>query len=625
VWLESGEGRDVAVTLEIDNSLVPSPTSGSLALSGTMSITSGTEKLSVPWAYIKAARARVRHDSDGPTALFWSSAHGMTISSRRLDDGSIDTILPAGTYDLLLIDPTQPPGGVGLTMSNARIVMRESIPIDGQMSFDIPAAEARNTLRMGGKDEAGTLLAELPHMEDVFPKKGEDSRWYSTRYTIEYPEESAIDRFDILSLTSDSLPISNVSDRFRLFAGEYYSDVQERNKVYTQQYPPLQGVAGDVTFESIPYVSQEVEFVFPPSSFHRTFSFLHTVGVMRGGSSSVTGVTRSIAEPRGDTWRGTLYLTPQVDDHHTFSIFPNSIVEPDRGPGWGGPEMDGPMMRIVEGRIGLTSDQSPSPMAYIADPVETLRLGDGPICLTGRSYADDKQYNADLSILGPLLDKRVRAVRFTRFALYRDDTNEEVAFRDSVAFPGLMVPTDGPGIYRAEYLNTSSFPGGFPGTVLRTDWIDTSLEDRVPPTFHGLRILDSLAHSASRVPVGDAARLLFAVSDYSLDGAGRVTADTLDAAAVRVSYRVGALDAWKPLTLRQVAVDLGSSADLGHPPSGTIFEADLGPATKAKAEVHIRIETRDVAGNRSEQVFAPAFVVGDYQRLGPARRRGVGR
>ena len=591
VELAAGESKTIAVTLRVENGVVPSPEQGSLALSGRVKVRAEGTEISLPWAFVKAAKAKVTMADNGGYYVIFVNKTGLTQTFIPPNTRtSPDVFLAAGTYDILIrqagfIDPSQP--GISLLFEKQRI--------DGLAVVEASPALATATIQLEATDQNGQ---SLDHRVRGF--------WQCLNEEFyAWPKDTWV------ALSSDvhRTPVYRVkpfSDRFTMLPGQECAN-SEMRVAYAANHEPLRGVTGDVTrrIGAADWVKVPVEITVPEET--TASAFLGPMFLWRGPNWTFQSIQalRPVEMPDGK-WSGTMFLTRDYLPGHGFSVHASAVSirygSDGRPLGPPMPVVEAPILRVEDGRIVNTPWLTATPTAYAIPPGYTFRLGEGPLYPEAAIGDEQGLFLHGGFWIGALGDERW-ATTFTA---------EEKLYDESGALVHAGPRLGDVELAKGKYRYVSTVPtniDGIPGRATLTGEFDSRRSDGETPTLSALRLESNGVPVTGRIAPGSALTAIFSFYDRrpltDQRGSKRVP---VDGDAVRAFYRAAGATEWTPLSIVVTTVDDGDWEVLGHVGRGTVFRADL--PTTLRGAVELRFTAHDPEGNVFDYVLAPAFAVG---------------
>jgi len=325
--LAAGASDEVTVSISVAENSAPL-TSDSYAFGGMLSLDTATAQTHLPWALVKASRATLLTDMD-LIGQFWIGPARVP-SAVIIDEGTTETLLPPGDYDLFLAGVEVP---LGATAPSAEsLVVLDARPVRGDVTLTANRSLASHTITFDGVDANGMRLF----------RPSTPAASYVPRTRLLMPAGSYLQALDLPSYNLAKIAISDVSSRWSVLAIETLFD--REHATFTQvNHAPLKGIAADVELTNAPSELRHAP-VKLPSNYEVTIgSVVATKGVS-------TKVTASAVD---------FYLNPS--DPSFASAF--SITAPD----------------LLVPSIAARGDRIEIGSAYSAADGETLVFGVGPL------------------------------------------------------------------------------------------------------------------------------------------------------------------------------------------------------------------------------------------------------
>jgi len=586
----AGDSQEVVFTLAVANEQVPFPDQGSLAFSGTATVNSTDKSYRVPWAFVKASRLALTLD----VPLFdFVLADEKAIFTQR--DGAVSDdltelvfVVPKGTYDFVAGFFEVDSGGV-----TRRFVIRENVVLDGALDLTVNSVEAEHQIAITGLDFQGNQFASL---ENGIRGIG-----------IAFPNQSSgsvLAQLGSLNTFQD-LRVSTLTERISLMFGDVIYVPGTDNVFHVIQYDQINGITSDVNLSNDPaqFVAQDLSASYPNAFNNRA---VHAIGFLRTQSKTRTfsvGFRMRSFNLNSDEWRGKLFVMPDQSNGFGFSLSLEAaarLFEFDQT--WFSTDQ----LRVFDGRVGSTFSYSISPAAYLSPDQGTMTFGVSPIYPRVLMGNDKTAITGLISFKGALNESRHSDQARAEYSLY-DAENNLIPIEPEFGFFSLDVDES---TYRLQVVNKNYFIAGGNGTGTLNAAFDLSQEDANPPRLTGLRIENSQNIATPNLEHAETATLLFSVIDQDLDN-GTELFFLRDSS--RAFYKEFGTDTWHELSVAPVLVDSMASEKTGHNRAGYLFSADLTEATKFdSAAIDLKIQTRDAAGNTTEWLLEPAFVVGNF-------------
>jgi hypothetical protein len=590
VSLQPGESAEVVVSVSVENAKVPYAAAGSLSYSGFVEVRSASDLLRVPWAFVKAARMRVRYTDDAAEArVFLGGLSAPTRFLPSIDRNLFEMVVPPGSYSLVLITFAEVDPRLETT-----VVVRDDQFIDGEREFDLSPADAPYRLTFTANDEDGRPFRHersegeclpfryLVFHTQVFGSRGFDLL-YSTgtwRYVISYPPD---------------IRTSSIPDRYSFLGGEVCRDAT-LSKFYVLEYAPIRGVSADVSRQAggAELRAQKTRLLFPPTS--GGWRLLNFSGLFVDGPSPGVHVPGFFLHGwPSPEWNGTVFLARSADPD--LALRPILAAHTDQA------RLTTHPLRVIDGGVASFSTWTPSPTTFVATPADPMEFGLGPVLpkLALTSFPNGALIQAHFT--GPL-DERIVPANPPAFRLFdgngrlkRQDETDRLTIGD-LSRP-LRIEIEA---HEGRTLLSARFGGAQP--------------DPLPPSLTSLVVLDSRSQPSDRLGRGLPARLRFSAIDVAGDTAapGRVKPD-----ATKVWVRPTGTAQWHPLPVAVRGEDFPDPLMSGRDPTGTVFESELTELAAGEGVFDLRVSVEDGSANTTETTFVAAFAVAES----PRRTRAV--
>jgi subtilisin family serine protease len=596
VLLNPGESAEVAVGVSVENAKVAYAAAGSLSYSGFVEVRSASGVLRVPWAFVKAARMRVRYtDSEAAARVFLGGWTAPTLVLPSIGPNMFEMLLAPGSYSLVVMTFAEVAPYRETTM-----IVRDAQFIEGERELDLSPADAPYRLTFTANDERGQPLR----------REGSETECLPFRYLSFHSQDFGHRGLDLLYSTGnwrvmDSYPpdirASSVTDRYSFFSGEVCLDATS-SKFYVLHYAPIRGVSGDVTRQAggAELRAQKTRFVLPPTADGRRMLGLSSRVIEGPGINELSpAFYRDWQFPE---WNGTVFLARSAEPDR--ELRPYFEVQTDQAFVVTHP------LRVTDGGVASFSSWAPSPTTFVASPADSLDFGSGPVIpkLAFTGLAEGAQVQAHFA--GPL-DELIVPANPAALRLFDRDGELQREEPDALTIEDLSEPV------RLELeAHRTHVLQAHEGRALVSARFGGTRSDRLPPSLTTLAVLDVRSQPTNRLTRGAPARLRFSAIDAA-DGTaapGRVKLD-----ATKVWARPTGTEQWRPVPVFVRGEDFEDPLMSGRDPAGTIFEAALEELTREEGVFDLRISVEDGSANTAEMTLEPAFAV----EAGGRRSRSV--
>ncbi len=572
--IDSLDTNRIAVTLTVDNNIVPYPVTGSLAYEGQIVISGTSNSIRIPWAFIKASQLSLTFDQPSPVVFLTNSFQSVNSFDdfNWLDPYTAEVNLAAGEYELVASSSSG---------ENTLLIIRENVQIQGTETLNIEAAEAEYLISLKGVDINGSLLSE--------------QGGYSS-YALHLPESMQIPGI-VMSFWQTPLYISRISDRYKMTNAELYVESRQPYKdlIYVLQHDLISGVQSNV------------EQINDPSNYFEAPLKLSPVpGASDGEIWLVTGIRQilndlwvyyglvTISNSSNSQWEGVLYHTSDKLEKLSYVAWIESKLP--------GNEMFVEPIGLVDDKIASYRGSRATPNIHRFDEGQELVFGKNPIFAAiehSNNRNNEIGLRAFLDFLGPLGEYRNSDLSQTTYTLF--DGQAPIISTDSV---GLVVQYDLPaGCYRLEVENLAARLNNVQVKASISNSFDLALSDPNPPIFTSLKLLNSTNYPTQQLQPDEAGTLYFSAADFAhlieeMNYLPVVNDST------RLFYKYHGEENWQALTTEVVIEDSAI---------GFLYRADVSDLThRDSAAVDLRMTIKDPAGNRSEFRLEPAFAIGDF-------------
>jgi subtilisin family serine protease len=571
--LQPGASADVAVELQTANATFEFP--NDWLVGGDIRVTGGATA-SIPWALLRAARARVTYDGLAATvlALGPGGAQGQIVR----DPQSVEVLLsPGKRWDFLLY-------GFDHEGGERRFIVKPGVEIDGDHVVEIRKSDASIEVTLDARDEHGASLSarsaadpRILHLigSRLFWRSGNDS----------FRTLIADHRHDTRRLF-----YSPLSDDYQLYHFEQFVDF-EAGRTYTVEHDAVRGLSAPLTLAS------------------GGSDLMAATVRWRGTPSTVRTCVYDALTDTISTSFASCYAAPAPAAnsfiHHVnaerFPLAHNGMI-------FTAGEV---MTQALRGRgehVVASSDFTPALTALQLEPGGGFTIGAAPgypFALPGtRTAAWFRQpFPGVYSAAGDALAARVEWTTFDR-----DGTRTGTGSWGGAGGAEPLAPRQ----------LSSLLARHDKGTLEVTFGI--SILDLNAPTLTSMSVVDAEGRLTDRLTRGDAASLRFSVADFDYTQAATALPGRPE--ATKAWVRVSGTETWQPLTVNVTGTESGSLNSLGHIPAGDLYSASLASATAVDGKwLDLRVEFADPAGNKVRWTQEAAVSVGEPSV--PPRRRVV--
>lgn len=583
--LGPGESAGVVVKVTVDNAKVPYPTAGSLSYSGFLEARSANEVLRIPWAFVKAARLRVRYADDDAYSVVFIGGHSAT--SRivwPIGWNLFENLVTPASYNVLLVSfaEVEP-------RRETAMILRDVMAIDGDQQLELSPADAPYRLTFNAADEAGNSIRA---------GESEAIQCLPFRFLMFRTQAWGYQGIDLLYSTGTlrlvtsyppDIRTSAITDRYSLFGGEVCANAG-LSRLYALDYAEIHGVTGDVTRQAggTELQGRETTLRFGPTSDRRM--------LMLGGRFALYAGTGGYAptfiwDPwPTDEWKGTVFVAPSRD--------PDMALRPLIEAQTDSVLITAHPLRVVDGGVASFSSWYPSPTTYVASPSDPIDFGLGPVLPKLAFTSVGNGADVELQLAGPL-DERILPLDSIRFRTF--DRSGHLLAEDSA--PLRIGNLSRPIVLEAE-ASGARVEARLGGTQA----------DQLPPALTSLAVLNALSQPKDRIGRGTPARLRFSAIDAPSTPVKRE--------ATKVWTRATGTTQWHPLPVAIREEDFGNPEYSGHDPQGTIYECSLASLTEQEGSYDLRIAVEDASANTLETTWEGAFEVVPNVPVPPRRPRG---
>lgn len=590
VTLAPGESANVAISTAVTNGGLPAPPDRSFSFGGRIEWSGGAVPVHLPWSLVRGAFLRVEAVSDEECFAWVVGAR------QQYEDffyGLMRVFWPLETVDVLVQQLRNPSAA-----RPYRNVLAENVDLSVNQHVVIDPIDAQFTMATSVTDDSGNTLIS-------------GDRLCAERFVLAFPQGRKVGLAQEPGLRDLWGPMS---DRVRIYTETSCADV-ERSTVYAVLHPPVHGLSSDLTRTLAPqWRRQEVRFAGDEKGHLTTTLFsMRFPGPLE--SYFVLGGWHFLMRPTPSTL--TIYYTPspapEVDLWGMLERW-GKCFDPAREHEVDCPTYQSTFFYLNEDvRVERDLYLDTSPMAYRVPPATPLTIGAAPVSAAVGLSGTVSNWEAWSYWYGPAGESKSDDDRHAWMSV-RDAGGRLLA--EGLTAKGTELLS---GAYRIDAVNTRYSIAGIQGKATSSAWIDTTKSDRAYPQFFGVRIMNGDGAQVTTIARNGAGTLRFAAADPYRDGVFTLLRRPREEAA-RVEYRLSGTADWKSLTPVVEGRHYENSRYL-RPGVGTVFSVDLSPAAAAQAgAIDVRIRIEDDAGNVSELLLEPAFLVGSSERRRAVRK-----
>jgi hypothetical protein len=544
--LAPGESRLVEVSLAVDNEILGSPTTQSLAFGGVLAVDSGgKETVRLPWAFLRAARSTFRYDGSFPE-VYWRRLPDGYESFAPIDPNGVELLLKPGTYDFAVI---------GQQADGVRLFVLESRALHGDLLLPLTDADARNEIRYGAVPpvDVGSAPAYAARTRLIFPGRNG---------SVVLPGYAA-----------RRLLSNDFSSAYEVLVTESFVN-EDSSAIVVAQHPPLRGVSSSVslTTDASAFREQQVELRFHDDATMREVMVMPRDWPRRAQEFGPMPPFARVPAS-GEVWATTIYMTPEVHEDFAGGVQLATIEAPEDE---GFRAMFSPMIRRdATGFVALQTFEKPGlPVGSVAG--EPLHFG-GSLLRPGTEFhISGSGIQADAVFRGDR-DEAHRATKLGTVYKLRNAAGVELA-RGSVPVTSFGLALPSRGRYELELETKQNLKGTF------TMRFDTTAADVEPPVFSWLSMHDAIGRRATSLPQGGNGSLVFA------------TRNAMDS-RTGVFFRRHGGASWVQLT---PVVTESDGVD-------NVYRVDLADALRLAGEFDLLLETGDIHGNITTWLLERAF------------------
>lgn len=587
--LPGGE-QSVVIELLVDNILLSWPEEYPPSYEGALTIGGTSDTLNIPWALLKASVVRLTFDSPRPGVFISSNEYAITDVDLTWEAGNTvaEGILPRGIYDIVT-------HYYGLTTN--RYVFWENMLIEGFLDTLISSSEAIHAITTWDLDEGGNPLG------------GGDELNSHQNIILTFPDSSYFRAYSLGSPISDTVMTSDFSSDFEL---QVVHRRVIQGKFYVMSHS-IEGLVIDTALVNDPfsYVSQALNFQFNPNMGNYFLTFLDGIHVKR--DEIEFGFLFGQIEP--------YYPVENPDSIQAFLT--NRIARKEVGyitalDGWDidlynfedvirGYYFFSRPFYVTEGDSVANSWWVPPKKIDVVSPTggQMFFGGSAPFCY---SY-NLNNYFGNLSIMNyPYPTGQANEVRYSdlfksRYWIMQDTT---VLTTDTL-WNIEPFTVQSPALYTFMVENPNYYLDQLQGQSQLWMTFDLGQDDPNSPTLTSFKIKNDEHQVTSQLDLDETAIVELTAADFIVEDWMLGYFGYQDVAQVGLYYKLFDGEDWGEIPLVESQADFDSSY-------GRFFTADLTPITSQYPEstvVDLKVFVSDFSGNITEQIFHPAFKIGN--------------
>jgi hypothetical protein len=569
--LAQNHSQQVIVSLSVNNSIIPFPQEGSLALSGKAHFRGSKDTLNIPWAFVKAARVMIAVDV--PATITFSNN---TFSNDYYASPIVYITCPNGVYDLT-------------AFFFPALVIKEQLQVKGNAFFTVSSTEASNFITTNGVGNTGQLLSSMPVTEN--------------NSLLLFPDSSVFRSISFTGFPDTLLQYSNFSDRFTLYQGQSATD--GLGNYYNVQFKPVRGLNQNITLTNNVNDFHVANIVtkFPYSGS----GFIDYVYASRMDNFAFGGIaSQGLNETKTGSYTGKMFFTKDVDPDYGFiQVLLGSDSARNVGD-W----FETPSPRVIGDSIGFFDGSIPPVNDYIVSNGDTVTVGEGAIYTTvgalNNVYGSINIYFHPY-FYGQLDEYKASTYARTHYTLY--NSKGSIVATDTT-LSNLQPINVSPDAYRFVADNYDYYINRRQGHATLTTQFDLRKPDADPPRFTSLRILNSNGRITDMFSTGEQGTVEFSSMDYQVNYNKKVgyyyyQYQSINTDSTQLFFRKNGTTIWNKLAISKIAIDTTNL--------GIVYRADLSSATQFdSAGIDLKFHVVDQSSNSSEWVLEPAFGVGKF-------------
>ncbi|MBX7152002.1 S8 family serine peptidase [bacterium] len=574
--LNAGETREIIVSLQVNNMILPYPTNASSCYEGKMIVASSSDTLKLPWAFFKSTVATLVFDefswdfalTNQNDFVTWYEANDV----KQWEEYEID--VEPGNYDL-----------VASFIFQRGIIIKENVSVSPGAVIHVSKNDLTNTIQVNGVNENGSAM-DTPILD----------------YIITFPENSILTNW-VVEAQNNPSSITQFSDRIKVTPTVLDGDANT-NVFRLIHFPTISnGLTSNITVSNLSsdlftnYLSN-INFsysntdltVFSPFALaarrddsNHYYAWLFFGGWEYDATKTVKLVSSKYA-PKYQ-WGNRAYTLNQDN-----TVIYNTSDWESRN----------------DTLTTLDDVTAPNAMYYPAG--DTIQPGKNPTYIwtvphngdpgSPNSYGNNT-YMSFYTYGGIDEYKHYEQIK-SQFTIY-DSSGAYLAQNVEGSNIAMNLALDR---YTVEFKDTLFTEKNIAGRAKLKHEFDLRLYDADPPQLTSMRLYKDDYHVHMQKPVkGEPLRLKFSLADHLIK---EHTYYRVDTTTVEFLTRYYGSQAWQSLPLKALFEDTYY---------GMHYEADFTSLNNQDSVgFDVMIRAKDVSGNSIEYSLSPAFSVGSYIR-----------
>jgi len=323
--LNPNDSISVTLNVTLDQSQLEYPDQIPYNYFGRMNIIGTKDSLSIPWTLLRGCEIKSKSDinfSDFSISLLYVLKNGKQILPYAPFTPTNNVVVPPGKYDILFQATEGSLNSTPPDTIKSYFYVKEDVVISGQLNLDLSKAIIKNKISFQSVDGSGNPLYDVKLLRREAAFKPEDASFdfmgFKSKYNILEPivyncshDEYYINDFD-------------VSENYKLIAGEYMAKTDEKSDFVITNYEINQEIKDNHILKNLPSSLYPYTFIFYPFP-NKKSNYSISPGILWGGTGC-----REI--PLNETTKSTLWIDKKKEGSIVLSGFPMLSIKDSINP-----------------------------------------------------------------------------------------------------------------------------------------------------------------------------------------------------------------------------------------------------------------------------------------------------
>ncbi|MGE5499303.1 MAG: S8 family serine peptidase, partial [Syntrophothermus sp.] len=298
--IKPGEKQKTIFTLAIDNNILPYSAGRNISYSGKIKISSSTDTLTVPWAFVKRPLLFITFTKPYLYYFIYNTnkLYDDSYAWNANDSMYSEVLLPEGKYTIVAAFSNLNNGVYENSM-----VFNSEFKVDISKTVRLGPEQATLSFKFEGVNESGNSLQQYPNVTNF------------VQFAL--PFSSHDDVFGFCLDNNHKLLTSIVPDEVKIFGGQFQIDTKNEKAVRALQFAELSGMKSSVIFKNRKdsFICQNINIDLSNDSLQAVD--MACTNRMKSFQLDYYYEKEKILDPR---WRGKIFLTTQVNDSYGYTI-----------------------------------------------------------------------------------------------------------------------------------------------------------------------------------------------------------------------------------------------------------------------------------------------------------------